>query len=88
MHATEILVRRGRLVENDGEDPNDRRLVAMIARGWVTEGHRVLLSSVPLYGNGEVGEGLRLKLSSLLPRGGGYKGPVVSSAVRHSELDF
>jgi len=69
VHATEVLVRRRRLVEDDGDDPDDGRLGAMVAPRWVAEGHGVLLSRVPLWGNGEVHQALRVTLASKLARG-------------------
>jgi hypothetical protein len=52
VHATEELIGRRRRVEDDGDDPDDGALSAMVAWGWVAEGHLVLLSGRLLVGTG------------------------------------
>lgn len=44
VHATEELIRRRRRVKDDGDDPDDGALSALVAWGWVAESHAVLLS--------------------------------------------
>jgi hypothetical protein len=52
VRATEELIRRRRRVEDDGDDPDDGALSAVVAWGWVAEGHEVILSRRLLMGTG------------------------------------